>query len=130
MSLSKAARFLSVVAYVLFLGGAVLAYLENGSELSFWILGFGIALEVSLLLLALFGSPRIKFSLRQGKVLAIIALIAQVLALLISLFAIPVRFLSYINAFTWLLAASLLLWTGALFILLNAKHANNGENNE
>ncbi len=127
MSLSKAARFWSVVAYILFLGGAVLAYLENGSELSFWILGFGIALEVSLLLLGLFGSERIKFLLRKGKSLSIIAIIAQVLALLISLFAIPVRFLSYINAFTWLLALSLLLWTGALFILLYAKNAHNGE---
>ena len=127
MSLSKAARFWSVVAYILFLGGAVLAYLENGSELSFWILGFGIALEVSLLLLGLFGSERIKFLLRKGKSLSIIAIIAQVLALLISLFAIPVRFLSYINTFTWLLALSLLLWTGALFILLYAKNAHNGE---
>jgi len=127
VSLSKAARFWSVVAYILFLGGAVLAYLENGSELSFWILGFGIALEVSLLLLGLFGSERIKFLLRKGKSLSIIAIIAQVLALLISLFAIPVRFLSYINAFTWLLALSLLLWTGALFILLYAKNAHNGE---
>lgn len=127
MSLSKAARFWSVVAYILFLGGAVLAYLENGSELSFWILGFGIALEVSLLLLGLFGSERIKFLLLKGKSLSIIAIIAQVLALLISLFAIPVRFLSYINAFTWLLALSLLLWTGALFILLYAKNAHNGE---
>jgi len=130
VSLSKAARFWSVVAYILFLGGAVLAYLENGSELSFWILGFGIALEVSLLLLGLFGSERIKFLLRKGKSLSIIAIIAQVLALLISLFAIPVRFLSYINAFTWLLALSLLLWTGALFILLYAKNAHNGEKNE
>lgn len=112
----KTTLLLYLLAYSLFLLGAVLAYIENGSELSFWVLSIGIAIDLTLLILPVFGESRLRLNLRQGKPTSGWGLAAHLLAILLALVSIPVRFLSLITLFHILLAFAILLYTISIII--------------
>lgn len=104
------------LAYLLFMVGAFLAHFESGSELSLWVVSFGLALDLALLLLALFGKSSLKIIRKGSPFILKWAVFAHILALLLCLLSIPVRFLSYIFQFHGLLALSQLLWSYSIII--------------
>lgn len=107
----KTTLMLFIFAYLLFMLGAVLAYIENGSELSFWVLSMGIAIDLTLLVLPIFGASKLKLHLQKSKPNLYWGLAAHLLAILLALASIPIRFLSFITLFEIMLAFAILLYS-------------------
>jgi hypothetical protein len=120
MTMRKSTNLWYLLAYLFFLVGAVLAYVENGSELAFWIMSMGIAIDLTLLILPVFGASKLKINLRRGSPSLRRAFACHILAILLALGSIPVRFLSYNLFFHLLLAVAILLWS--LSMLAFGKH--------
>ncbi len=111
-----------LLAYLLFMVGAVLAYIENGSELAFWIMCMGIAIDLTMLVLPILGASQHKIRLRTGKPALRWGFVCHILGILLAIFSIPVRFLSYIFEFHLLLAAAMILISYS--ILVFSKHTH------
>ena len=112
----KTTLMLFIFAYLLFMLGAVLAYIENGSELSFWVLSMGIAIDLTLLVLPIFGASKLKLHLHNSKPNSYWGLTAHLLAILLALASIPIRFLSFITLFEIMLAFAVLLYSLSIVI--------------
>jgi hypothetical protein len=106
---------------VLFVCGAILTYIENGSELSFWIVSFGLSLGGTLLLLPVFGMQSRKINVGKSNNQLVLAVIFHVLAILIALVSYPFRFLSYVLLFQVMMGIALILWTIAIIIYIKKR---------
>ncbi|MFZ3069781.1 MAG: hypothetical protein WA110_01480 [Anaerolineaceae bacterium] len=113
--------FWYLLAYVLFMTGAVLGILENGSELSLWFIGLGWVLDFTLNLLVLLKSrslPRL-FSSRGKVTVHILALVAVPVLMVF-------RAKANLPAFKLILALCVVLWSYS-FIGLQSSHSNLSE---
>lgn len=107
---------LYMLAYLLFLVGAVLAFIENGSELAFWIMVMGIAIDLTLLILPIFGAASLKIQPQQAKPSLFWGFACRILAIALALSSIVVRFFSRIILFQIMLGSAILLYTISVFI--------------
>ncbi len=112
----KTTLMLFIFAYLLFMLGAVLAYIDNGSEFSFWVLSMGIAIDLTLLVLPIFGASNLKLHLHNSKPNSYWGMAAHLLAILLALASIPIRFLSFFTLFEIMLAFAILLYSLSIVI--------------
>jgi len=101
--------FFYLLAYVLFMTGAMLALINFGYELSLWFLGLGWALEVTLNLLLVLKSSRVPCLSRAGW---------QKAAHILALVGVPVMMFFRMKAdmmiFGLLLICCVVLWSVSL----------------
>lgn len=116
--MSRFARFAYLFCWLLFITGCVLVIIENGSELSFWIVSFGIVIDLVLLTLPIFDAPILKLPLGKGDSGMGWAMALHLVGIILAIVAIPVRFLSFFLAFQIIMIFSIITWTASLILFL------------
>lgn len=110
------------IAYILFMTGACLAHIENGSELSLWITSFGLALDATLLALSILGTHKPRITFKDIPFIQKLAGIIHIIAPLVCLLSFALRFMTQITAFHWLLALSQILWSLSIITFFFNRH--------
>ena len=117
------ASWLHSLAFLLFLMGSSLAHLENGSELSLWLMTFGFIITAATTLFPLFGISWLKalnFSVPWKRN---IVYLLQIISWLSFCYAMFLRFRRDMPSFHTCLIATTLLWaTWILFYFYSASH--------
>ena len=122
--MSKPNRVSYSIAYILFMAGACLAHIENGSELSLWIASFGLALDAALLTLSVLRTHKPRTNFKGITFNRKLAGLLHILALPICLLSFAARFMTQIIAFHWLLALSQALCSLSIIIFFFNRHTH------
>lgn len=111
------------LAYLVYLGGSSLALIQNGVELSLWLMAFAMVATVSITLLPALGFSVLKLPRQGCRAGWWIAMVLQVGSWGVYIAAMVLRLTRQIAGFKYLIALTTLLWAGWLLIFIYSRHA-------
>ncbi|MDY6872618.1 MAG: hypothetical protein SVR81_01445 [Chloroflexota bacterium] len=111
------------LAFLLYLGGSSLALIQNGVELSLWLMAFAVVATVCATLLPVLGFKWLKLPRQGCRAGWWIALLIQVASWGAFTAAMFLRLNREIAHFKTLIAITTLLWAGWLLLFIYSRHA-------
>jgi Na+/proline symporter len=111
------------LAFLLYLGGSSLALIQNGVELSLWLMAFAVVATVSTTLLPVLGFIWLKLPRQGCRVGWWIALLLQLASWGTFAAAMFLRLNREVDGFKTLIAVTTLLWAGWLLVFIYSRHA-------
>lgn len=116
--------WLNSLSFLLYLFGSSLAHIENGSELSLWLMSFAVILTVATTLLPMVGIRWLQLE-RQGSRWGLrIAMLIQVASWMSFSWAMFLRLGRNLPPFHTWITITTLLWAAWLLIFIYSRHAH------
>lgn len=118
------AEWLYSLSFLLYLIGSSLAHIENGSELSLWLMSFAVVLALATTLLPVAGIGWLRLQ-KQGSRWGLgIAMLLQVLSWLSFSWAMFLRLGRNMPPFHTWITVTTLLWAAWVLILIYSLHSH------
>lgn len=116
------AEWLYSLSFMLYLFSSSLAHIENGSELSLWLMTFAIILTVAATLLPLVGICWLRLESQGSRLGLTIAMLLQVLSWISFFWAMFLRLGRNLPPFHTWITVTTLLWATWLLIFIYSRH--------
>jgi hypothetical protein len=117
------AEWLYSLSFLLYLVGSSLTHIENGAELSLWLMAFAVFLTAATTLLPLAGIRWLRMEIQGSRVGFWAAMLLQVVSWTSFAWAMFLRLRRNLPPFHTLIMVTTLLWAAWLLIFIYSHHA-------
>ena len=118
------AEWLYSLSFILYLLGSSLTHIENGSELSLWLMTFAVLLTASTTLLPIAGIRWLRLDQQGGRWGYRLAILLQVLSWMTFAWAMFLRLGRNLPPFHTWITITTLLWAAWLLIFIYNRHSH------
>jgi hypothetical protein len=118
------AEWLYSLSFMLYLFGSSLTHIENGSELSLWLMTFAVLLTASTTLLPIAGIRWLRLDQQGGRCGYRLAMLLQVLSWMTFGWAMFQRLGRNLPPFHTWITVTTLLWAAWLIIFIYSRHGH------
>lgn len=116
-------EILELLAYILYLTGSSIAHVEDGSELSLWLMTFAVVISFAIRLLPQLGFGRLKLAQQGCRWGWWLAIILQITSWVTYTIAMVLRMSPNLPSFHTMITLTTLLWSIWLVIFIYSRHA-------
>jgi hypothetical protein len=121
------AEILYCLTFLLYLFGSALTHIENGAELSLWLMSFAVVLTASITLLPLVGVRWLRMKPQGCRIGFWVAMALQGISWISFSWAMFLRLRRVMEPFHRLITLTTLIWAAWLLIFIFSRYAFSGK---